>query len=118
MRRFAVIGAGTFGSAVAETLSEDNNEVIVIDAVPEKVQAMQGIASQAVQADATDPETLIALGVTEVDCAVVRLGEKNDLSILVRHHPKEMGVQETVIKATTPEHGKILKHLGAHELIV
>src|SRR6266581_6707570 len=117
MRRFAVIGAGTFGSAVAETLSEDNNEVIVIDTVPEKVQAMQGIASQAVQADATDPETLIALGVNEVDCAVVSLGEKIDLSILVTLHLKEMGVPEIVVKATTPEHGKILKLIGATEVI-
>jgi trk system potassium uptake protein len=117
MRRFAVIGAGTFGSAVAETLSEDNNEVIVIDTAPEKVQAMQGIASQAVQADATDPETLIALGVNEVDCAVVSLGEKIDLSILVTLHLKEMGVPEIVVKATTPEHGKILKLIGATEVI-
>lgn len=117
MRRFAVIGAGTFGSAVAETLSEGNNEVIVIDAAPEKVQAVQSFATQAVQADATDMETLVALGVNEADCAIVSLGEKIDLSILVTLHLKEMGVPEIVVKATTPEHGKILKLIGATEVI-
>src|SRR2546422_9916536 len=103
MRRFAVIGAGTFGSAVAETLFEGDNEVIVIDSAAEKVQAVQGLATQAVQADATDPETLTALGVNEVDCAIVSLGEKIDQSILVTLHLKEMGGAEIVVKATTPE---------------
>jgi trk/ktr system potassium uptake protein len=117
MRRFAVIGAGTFGSAVAETLSEGRNVVIVIDTAPEKVQALQGLASQAVQADATDLETLTALGVNEVDCAIVSLGEKIDLSILVTLHLKEMGVPEIVVKATTPEHGKILRLIGATEVV-
>ncbi|PYV08998.1 MAG: hypothetical protein DMG07_24220 [Acidobacteria bacterium] len=117
MRRFAVIGAGTFGSAVAETLFEGDNEVIVIDSAAEKVQAVQGLATQAVQADATDPETLTALGVNEVDCAIVSLGEKIDQSILVTLHLKEMGVAEIVVKATTPEHGKILRLIGATEVI-
>lgn len=117
MRRFAVIGAGTFGSAVAETLTESNNEVIVIDTEQEKIQALQGVATQAVQADATDSETLKALGVNEVDCAIVSLGDKIDLSILVTLHLKEMGVPEIVVKATTPEHGKILKLIGATEVV-
>jgi trk/ktr system potassium uptake protein len=117
MRRFAVIGAGTFGSAVAETLFEGENEVIIIDTAAEKVQALQGMATQAVQADATDPDTLAALGVNEVDCAIVSLGEKIDQSILVTLHLKEMGVPEIVVKATTPEHGKILRLIGATEVI-
>ena len=117
MRRFAVIGAGTFGSAVAETLFDKNNEVVVIDTDPERIQDLRGIATQAVQADATDVETLKALGVNEVDCAIVSLGEKIDLSILVTLHLKEMGVPEIVVKATTPEHGKILRIIGATEVI-
>ena len=117
MRRFAVIGAGTFGSAVAEALYDKNNEVIVIDTDPERIQDLRGIATQAVQADATDVDTLKAVGVNEVDCAVVSLGEKIDLSILVTLHLKEMGVREIVVKATTPEHGKILRIIGATEVI-
>jgi len=117
MRRFAVIGAGTFGSAVAETLFNDNNEVILLDIDPDRVQDMQAVATQAVQADATDVETLRALGVNDVDCAIVSLGERIDLSTLVTFHLKELGVQEIVVKATTPEHGRILKLIGATEII-
>ena len=117
MRKFAVIGAGTFGSAVAETLFNEKNEVIVIDKDPGRVQDLHGMASQAVQADATDLDTLMAIGVNEVDCAIVSLGEKIDLSILVTLHLKEMGVSEIVVKATTPEHGKILRLIGATEVI-
>lgn len=117
MRRFAVIGAGTFGSAVAETLFDKDNEVIVIDIDQDKVQDLQGMASQAVQADATDVDTLLALGVNEVDCAIVSLGDRIDLSTLVTLHLKEMGVRDIVVKATTPEHGKILRLIGATEVV-
>ncbi len=117
MRRFAVIGAGTFGSAVAETLFNENNEVLLVDIDPDRVQDMQGVATQAIQADATDVETLRALGISDVDCAIISLGERIDLSTLVTLHLKEMGVQEIVVKATTPEHGKILKLIGATEII-
>ena len=117
MRRFAVIGAGTFGSAVAETLFNDKNEVILVDIDPDRVQDMQGAATQSIQADATDVETLRALGINDVDCAIVSLGERIDLSTLVTLHLKEMGVQEIVVKATTPEHGKILKLIGATEIV-
>ncbi len=117
MRRFAVIGAGTFGAAVAETLFGKNNEVLIIDIDGDRIQDLQGLASQAIQADATDVETLRAIGVNEVDCAVVSLGDKIDLSILVTLHLKEMGVPEIVVKATTDEHGKILKMIGATEVV-
>jgi len=117
MRRFAVIGAGTFGSAMAETLFEKDNEVIVIDIAGEKIQTLQGVASQAIQADATDRETLVALGVNEVDCAIVSLGDTIDLSILVTLHLKEMAVPQIVVKAVTPAHGKILKLIGATEVV-
>lgn len=117
MRRFAVIGAGTFGAAVAETLFGKNNEVLIIDIDGDRIQDLQGLASQAIQADATDVETLRAIGVNEVDCAVVSLGDKIDLSILVTLHLKEMGVPEIVVKATTAEHGKILKMIGATEVV-
>jgi len=117
MRRFAVIGAGTFGSAVAETLFNDNHEVILIDIDSDRVQDLQAIATQSIQADATDVEALKAVGVNDVDCAVVSLGERIDLSTLVTLHLKEMGVPEIVVKATTPEHGKILKLIGATEIV-
>jgi trk system potassium uptake protein TrkA len=117
MRRFAVIGAGTFGSAVAETLFSENNEVILIDIDSNRVQDLQGIATQSIQADATDVDALKALGVNDVDCAVVSMGERIDLSTLVTLHLKEMGVPEIVVKATTPEHGKILKLIGATEVV-
>ena len=117
MRRFAVIGAGTFGAEVAETLFSKNNEVLIIDIDPDRVQDLQSISSQAVQADATDVETLQALGVNEVDCAVVSLGDRIDVSILVTLHLREMGVREIVVKATTDEHGKILKMIGATEVV-
>jgi len=117
MRRFAVIGAGTFGSAVVETLADEGNEIIVIDSDRERIQHLQEWATQAVQADATDPEALAALGINEVDCAIISLGDKIDLSILVTLHLKEMGVPEIVVKAATPEHGKILKLIGATEVV-
>ncbi len=63
--------------------------------------------SRAVHADATDRETLEALGLQDVDCAIISVGERIDNSILIALHLAEMGVQKIVVKAVNDTHGKI-----------
>jgi trk system potassium uptake protein TrkA len=117
MRSFAVIGLGKFGFNVAKTLYELGQEVTAIDDDKEIVQQIQEFSTQAVVTDATLSENLVALGVDNVDVAVVSMGEKMDSSILVALHLKEMGVPEIWVKAINEDHGKILKRLGVTEVI-
>lgn len=117
MRRFAVIGLGHFGLNVAKRLYEDGHDVIAIDLNKELVQEVKESSSQAIVADVSERDTLESIGVQDVDVAVVSLGEKLDASILVTLYLKEMGVGQIIVKALTDDHAKVLKMIGATELI-
>lgn len=117
MRSFVVIGLGKFGFNIAKTLYELGQEVTAIDVDKEVIQRIQDHSSQAVVTDATVSANLMALGVEEVDVAIVSLGEKMDASILVSLHLKELGLKEIWVKAISEDHGKILEHLGVTEVI-
>jgi trk system potassium uptake protein len=62
MKRFAVIGLGKFGFYAAKALFEDGNEVVAIDTDRGRVQAIDPWSTEAVVLDATEKETLKALG--------------------------------------------------------
>lgn len=117
MKRFAVIGLGTFGSNVARSLYEKGHEVIVLDASDALVQKAKDFATVAVAADATDRDFLESFGFREVDCAVVSVGDRIDASILITLHLAELGISKIVVKAVNEIHGRILKRIGATEVV-
>ena len=117
MRRFAVIGLGHFGFNAARKLYEDGHDVIAIDISKNRVQEMKESSSQAIVADVSDRETLEAIGINDVDVAVVSLGGKLDASILVTLYLKEMGIREIIVKAITDDHAKVLKMVGASDVV-
>ena len=116
-KRFAVLGLGKFGFYLARRLYEQGNEVIAVDVDKEIVQNIKDHSTQAIIADATNKDTLISLGIEEVDTAVVSLGTRMDHSILVALHLKEIGLKEIVVKAITEDHRKILEIIGATQVI-
>ncbi len=116
-RQFAVIGLGRFGFSIARTLYNQGCEVLAIDRREEMVQEMSGSVTQAVQLDATDEKALKAVGIENIDVAIVAIGENLQASILISILLKEMGVKEVVAKARTPLHGRILEKIGADKII-
>jgi trk system potassium uptake protein TrkA len=117
MGQFAVIGLGNFGYYLARHLYEKGHEVIALDVNKVLVQKVKDEVTQAVVADATDREALEALGVSQVDAAVVCIGTRMQASILVTLHLKELGVKQIVAKATSEEHARILLKVGADEIV-
>ncbi|MFQ5431652.1 MAG: potassium channel family protein [Nitrospinota bacterium] len=116
-KRFAVLGLGKFGFYLARRLYEQGHEVIAVDVDKEVVQNIKDFSTQAIIADATNKETLLSLGIEEVDTAIVSLGTRMDHSILVTLHLKEIGLKEIVVKAITEDHRKILETIGATQVI-
>jgi trk system potassium uptake protein TrkA len=102
---------------VAQTLAEQGCQVLCIDSDPEKLAAVKGFATQAVQVDATNEDSLRAIGIREIDVAVVSLGENMESAIMVALVLKELGVKEIIAKAVTPLHGRILQRTGADRLV-
>jgi trk system potassium uptake protein TrkA len=112
-----VIGLGRFGSSIAKTLYNLGYDVLGIDSDEEIVQSMSDSITHAVQADATDENTLKALGVRNFDVGIVSIGQDIQASILVTLILKEMGIKFVVAKAQNELHGKVLYKIGADRVI-
>jgi trk system potassium uptake protein TrkA len=117
MKRFAVIGLGNFGFHAAKALYADGNEVVAMDVDKGRVQAIDAFCSEAVVLDATDKEALRALGLEHMDGVIVSTGTKISTSILICLHLQEIGVKKILVKALDEDHEKILKRVGATEII-
>lgn len=117
MKHFAVIGLGNFGFHAAKALFEDGNEVVAIDADKARVQAIDPHSTEAVVLDATDKEALKSLGLENMDGVIVSTGTKISTSILICLYLQEIGVKKILAKALDADHGKILKRVGATEII-
>ncbi len=112
MRKFAVIGLGTFGISIAQALTEKGAEVIAIDRDMDRVEAIQDYVSVAVRLDSTDENALKAQGLNELDVAVVCIGEDFESNLLTSVLLKQLGVKTVVTRATKPLEEKILKSVG------
>ena len=117
MKRFAVIGLGKFGFHAAKALYDDGNEVVAIDSDKNLVHAIDAYATEAIVLDATDKDALKALGLENMDGVIVSTGTSISTSILICLHLQEMGVKKILAKAMDEDHGKILKRVGATEII-
>jgi trk system potassium uptake protein TrkA len=117
MRQFAVIGLGRFGWSVAKTLSEKGHQVLAIDHNEELVQSVSEFVTEAVQVDSTDEKALKAVGIMNVDVAVIGIGTNLEASVLTALILKELGIQHIIARAVTAEHGKVLERVGATKVV-
>ena len=117
MKKFTVIGLGNFGLYVAKTLFEEGHEVVAVDSDKARVQAINSNCSEAIVMHATDKERLQALGLETMDAVIVSTGTKISTSILICLFLQEIGVKKILAKAVDSDHGKILKKVGATEIV-
>jgi len=117
VKQFVVIGCGRFGQSVAIKLAELGAEVMVVDDNEEIIQNISDKVTYAVQADATDENSIKALGIRNFDVAIVTIGSDIQSSILVTLLVKELGVKHIVAKAQTAAHAKVLYKIGANRVV-
>lgn len=117
-KQFVVFGLGRFGTSIATSLSEAGYEVMVVDTSEERIQEISALVTHAVQADATDMDTLRALGIRNFDVAVVAIGKDMQSSIMITLLLKEIGIPYVVAKASTEIHQRVLEKLGADRIIL
>jgi len=117
MKDFVVIGLGRFGKSVALELFAMGKEVMAIDKNSANVSVLADKVSSAVTADASSYEILQSLGIQDLDCAIVCIGEELESSLLVVQSCKELGVKYIIAKAKSEHHSKILYALGVDLVI-
>lgn len=117
LRQFAVLGLGQFGSAVTENLVRHGCEVLVIDSDADLISEVKSRVTCAIEAEATDRTTMLRFLSDGIDCVIISLGPQIEASILATLYAKEAGVKEIIVKANSPDHGKILERVGATQVV-
>lgn len=111
-----VIGLGRFGEAVAAALDAMDKEVLAVETNRRLVQHFTGLIP-IIEADATDADALEQAGAADFSSVVVGVGSRLEASVLITANLVDMGVEDIWAKAISPEHGRILKRIGAHHVI-
>lgn len=115
--KFAVIGLGRFGMAIAQTLSQRGAEVLAIDNREEKVEEIKDEVAYAVCLDSTDAKALKAQNIKDMDAVVVAIGENFEALLLTTVLLKELEVKRIVVRASGKHQVQILEKLGIEEIL-
>ena len=116
-KSFAVIGLGQFGMTLAVTLAESDCDVLAIDDKEENIEEISEKVTYAVKADVREPGILKALGVQNVDVAIIAVAENLEASISATMQATDLGVPFVVAKSMNSRHGRILDKIGADKII-
>ncbi|MCY4495467.1 MAG: TrkA family potassium uptake protein, partial [Acidimicrobiaceae bacterium] len=114
----AVIGLGTFGAKTAVRLYEKGAEVVAIDKDEALVQKIKDRVTHAVVLDVTDERSLRSVNISDVDVAVVAIGDHIEQSIMAVTMLRKLGVGRVIARATSQIHEHILHEIGASEIIL
>ena len=116
-KKFAVIGLGQFGTAIAKTLSSRDAEVIAIDREMNRVENIKDFVSYSVAIDATNKNALKSQNIQDMDCVIVAIGENFHSAILCVNILIELGVKRIIGRAMGENERLILQKLGIKEII-
>ena len=117
MRQIAIIGLGKFGSTVAKDLTDRGAQVIAVDESKERVENLKEHVTYAVTANATDEAALRAIGIQNVDVAVVAVGEDVEANLLATILLKKLGVKKIWARAISPLQQEILKSMEVDNIV-
>jgi trk system potassium uptake protein TrkA len=115
--KFAVVGMGYFGSAIARILSKRGAEVVAIDSHEDRIEHIKDDVAYAVTLDATDRKALESQGLHDMDAVVVAIGENFEALLLCTLHLQEMGVRRIIARASHPSQMEILRKMGVKEVL-
>ena len=116
--QICVIGLGKFGYKFGESLITLNHRVIGIDSNQENIQVAQKIFSQVYEADASQKQALEQIGFSEITHVLVSVGDSISTSAMTTMYLKELNVPNVWVKAINEDHAKLLKKIGADEIII
>ncbi len=113
----AVIGLGTFGAKTAIRLYEKGADVLAIDIDEDLVEKIKDRVTHSVSIDVTDERSLRSVSISDVDVAVVAIGDDIQMSILAVTMLRKLGVGRVIARATSALHEHVLYEIGASEII-
>lgn len=118
MKQYAVIGIGRFGYSLATKLYELGYDVLAVDKDEEKIKNIADKVTYAVQADATDINTLKAIGLRNIEVVVVSIASDINSSLMATLNARELEIKEVYAKAQNEQHAKVLYKVGADRVFL
>ena len=115
--KYAVIGIGDFGRAIAISLAQKGAEVLAIDTSSEAIESISNEVSYAVTMDATDEKALISLGIAEYDAVVVAIGQHFEQRLFCASLLVQQNVKRLIVRAVGELQIKILDQIGVREIL-
>lgn len=116
-KTYAVFGLGRYGLAVARELANNGAEVIAVDTDEAIVNAAAGELPICRCADITDLEVVTQLGIHNVDTVIVAMASNLEASVMAVTLCKELGVKTVIAKCANEMHQKILRRVGADQVV-
>ena len=115
--QFIIIGLGSYGGSLAESLTQQGHEVIGIDKKMEKVEYYKDKISHTICMDSTDQFTMGGLPLKDTDIVVVAIGEDPGASIMATAVLKNLQVKRIIGRAISPLHENVLEAMGITEIV-
>ncbi|RMG13038.1 MAG: TrkA family potassium uptake protein [Deltaproteobacteria bacterium] len=117
-RQALVIGLGQFGMALARELAAHGTEVLAVDVKEGRIDAIAPYVADAVVMDAMEEDALANLSPADRDACICAIGDDNrEGSIIVTALLRQLGARRVIARATDAVHARILKLIGAHEVV-
>lgn len=117
MKSILVCGVGLFGKNLVKTLHELRHEVMAVDIHEERLNDALPFVTDARIGDSTNPKFLESLGIPDYDVCFVTIGDHFQSSVETTLRLKELGAKFVVARAANESHEKILKNVGADNII-
>ena len=111
-----IIGLGQFGMSLARTLTEKGFQVIAVDIDQKLVNEAANFATDAICLNTIDEISLSKLSPKDRDFVICSIGAREP-SILTVALLKQMGCENIIARASETVHARILKAIGAKQVI-
>ncbi len=115
--KYAVIGIGQFGKAIARALSNKGYEVMAIDSDPEIIDSIGDDVAYAVALDATDKRALQSQNIDQFDAVVVAIGSDFEQRLLCTSILLDLNIKRIITRANGEAQRIILEKMGIKEIL-
>lgn len=117
MKSILLIGLGRFGKYIALHLNQLGHQVMAVDNVEERVDAVLPFVTNAQIGDSTNADFLESLGIRNYDVSIVAIGNDFQSSLETASLLKELGAKLVVARAARDVQAKFLLRNGADEVV-
>ena len=117
MKSILLIGLGRFGRHIAKHLNQMGHQVMAVDVVEEREEAVLPFVTNAQIGDSTNGAFLESLGIRDFDVCIVTIGNDFQNSLETTSLLKELGAKMVVSRATRDAQEKFLLRNGADEVL-